>query len=208
MKRSKVSLGRKACKNQINTKVVKMNEEYEERETLEENQMETESSENSETEKSETSIELEKNLQSALAQKEHFRTKAEALEKEKRDLESKLKGAGQINAMPIEPLEVVKLGKALKDYDEEETEFIIRNASGNNPEDIVKAAGDEFVKIAIQARREKVAKEKKIPNPSEGGGGSSFREKSPEEIRKMTPEQYDNYKEDFMKNTNPPQYGI
>lgn len=65
-----------------------------------------------------------------------------------------------------DPLEVVKLGKALKDYSEEETEFIIRNAPSKDIEGIIKAEKDPWVQSAIQATRVKVANQNKIPGPS------------------------------------------
>ena len=67
---------------------------------------------------------------------------------------------------PSDPLEVVKLGKVLKDYTEEETEFIIRNAPTKNIDGIINAEKDEMVQLAIKSKREKVAKEKHlIPLP-------------------------------------------
>lgn len=65
-----------------------------------------------------------------------------------------------------DPLEVVRLGKALKDYNEEETEFIIRNSPSKDIEGIMKAEKDPWVQAAIKAQREKVARENKIPEPS------------------------------------------
>ena len=67
---------------------------------------------------------------------------------------------------PSDPLEIVKLGKVLKDYDENETEFIIRNASSKDIDGIVKAEKDPMVQAAITATRDKVAKESKVPTPS------------------------------------------
>ena len=140
-----------------------------------------------------TKEEKSKELQSALAQKEHFRSKAEKLEAEKKALEEKLKGTGQV--LPTDPLEVVKLGKALADYSEEEVDFIIRNAIDKTPEGIIKSSKDEWVQTAIQARREKVEKEKQQLPPSTRTTPSKvpIEQTPPEKLRELTPEQREEY---------------
>ena len=156
---------------------------------------------NSWAEAEKTAEQKSKDLQSALAQKDHFRTKAEEAEAKKVELEQKLTGAGQVTSMPVDPLEVVKLGKALSDFNEDETSFIIKNAKDKTPQGIVEASKDEWVADAIKARREKVAKEKQILGPSNSGSGGSphFTAKSPQEIAKMSKEDYDKYLEQLQK---------
>jgi len=93
---------------------------------------------------------------------------------ENKELKAKLpkpepaKAAGEVEEWVAaqDPLEVVKLGKALKDYSDEETEFIIRNSPSKNIEGIVKAEKDPWVQAAIKSQREKVERESKIPEPS------------------------------------------
>jgi hypothetical protein len=102
----------------------------------------------------------------------------------------------------FDPLEAVKLGKALKDFDEDETSFIIKNAKSKKPEDIISASKDSWVSDAIQARRTKVAKEKQILGPSSPGATPTFSPKSPQEIAKMPKEEYDKYL-DNLKNSVP-----
>jgi len=103
--------------------------------------------------------EQSKELQSALAQKEHFRKKYEESQEElKKPRNSTFNGQN--------PMEVVKLTKALEGYSEEEVEFITRNASEKSIEGIVDASKDDWVKTAILARREKVVNEKKTLEPS------------------------------------------
>ena len=65
-----------------------------------------------------------------------------------------------------DPKVMVRLSKALGDFNEEEIDFIYRNSKDQTPEAIIEASKDEWVKTAITARREKVAKENKIPEPS------------------------------------------
>ncbi len=148
-----------------------------------------------------TATEKSTDLQSALAQKEHFRTKAETAE-------AKLKELGDKNTNPddkteiweasTDPLEIVKLGKTLKDYNEEETEFIIQNAPTKDINGIIEATKKPFVQIAIQAMREKVATERATPSPSDASSGG-FRVKTQAEVAKMTPEEHKAYAEEFTK---------
>ncbi len=140
-------------------------------------------------------------VQSVLAQKEHFRTKAEKLESELNELKNK-PAPTPTATQAVDPLEVVKLGKAVADYDEDETSFIIRNAKDKSPKGIIDASRDEWVQTAIKARREKVAKEKQILGPSSPGATPTFSPKSPQEIAKMPKEEYDKYL-DNLKNSVP-----
>jgi hypothetical protein len=117
---------------------------------------------------------LDPEIQRRDAQIKHWRDKAEKLEKQVPKAESK-EDVEEWKA-PSDPLEVVKLGKVLKDYDEQETEFIIKNASSRDIEGIIKAEKDEMVQFAIKSRREKVTKENKVPLPSGSSGGSSYSE--------------------------------
>jgi len=80
------------------------------------------------------------------------------------------------------PMEVVKLAKALEGYSEEEVDFITRNATDKSINGVISASKDEWVKTAIDARREKVVQEKKIPG-STSPDFSSFEKK----ITKDTP---------------------
>jgi len=134
----------------------------------------TEEPEKAEPEKAEESKEID--VKSLLAQKEHFREK---YQKAKAELD-KLKSSG-VQA-PVDPLEVVKLAKALEGYNEEEIEFITRVAPEKSPDGILKALQDEWVKTAIEAKREKVAKEKKVPESS--SPASKTGEITPEEAAK------------------------
>ena len=132
--------------------------------TPEENQEGEE--ETPETPPEKTEEDKSKDLQSALAQKDHFRTKAEKLEKELQAIKSSKKEEPEkLWEAPNDPLEIVRLGKTLKDYTEEETEFIIRNASSKDIKGIMEAEKDVWVRTAIKAQREKVVKEKAL-NPS------------------------------------------
>jgi hypothetical protein len=87
------------------------------------------------------------------------------------------------------PMEVVRLAKALEGHSEEEVDFIARNATEKSIDGIIAASKDEWVKTAIDARREKVAQENKIPG-STSPDSSSFEKKitkdtPPEEVDKI-----------------------
>ncbi len=117
-------------------------------------------------EEAETSKETQKEAELTPEQKSKLDS-FDRLYAENKDLKKKIKTIA--TAKPPEevevwetsndPLEVVRLGKVLKDYSEQETEFIIRNAPKKNIEGILKSEKDQWVQAAIQSTREKVAKE-------------------------------------------------
>jgi len=145
--------------------------------------------------------EKSKDLQSALAQKDHYRTKLEKAEADKKALEEKLKGFS--SQATGDPMEAVRLGKALAEHSEEEADIIITYAKGkfNNlkptPEQIIQASKDEWVKAAISAQREKVRSENKTPAPSSPSpiiGG-----KTAEDISKMSTAEFSKMAREQMK---------
>ncbi len=147
-----------------------------------------EAPETSEADKPEKS----KDLQSALAQKEHFREKAEKAESKVKELETKL-GAGVVK--PTEdPMVIVRLAKALEGYDEAEADFILRNAKDSSPKEIIAASQDDWVKTAINAKREKVEKDKKVPSPS--SPSAIFGDKSFDDVKGMSREEHKKWAEE------------
>jgi len=168
----------------------------EETETLETNE-ETESLETDEPEK----VGQFKDLQSAIAQKEHFRAKAEKAEAEKKALEERLKGYS--TKVTGDPLEAVRLGKALAQNSEEETDAIITYAKGKfntltpTPEQIIQASKDEWVTTAITARRVKVEGENKTPEPS--SPSSIISGKTSDDIGKMDSREFGKFAKDAFK---------
>jgi hypothetical protein len=178
-----------------------MEEELLENETPK-NEEETTTPEGGEPEK----VDKSKDLQSALAQKEHFREKVEKLQKEVEGLKNNppkvpsLKTNEKVEEWKAseDPLAIVKLTKVLKDYNEDETEFILKNAPSRDIEGIAEAIKNPYVQSAIQAMREKVASEQATPEPS-GVNSGKFKIKSAEEIETMTPQQRREYAEEFMR---------
>jgi len=133
-----------------------------------------------------------KELQSALAQKEHWREKAEKAENKIKELQTK----GEI-ATSTNPMDIVKLAKALEGNSEEEIEFIARNAADKSIDGIIEASKDEMVQIAIKGKREKVSKETKVPGPSSASALSG--EKSLKDIKNMTREEHKEWAEEQMR---------
>lgn len=178
-------------------------EARDEMETQETNEEEASETSNEETEKTKKAEKPEKSIdvQSVLAQKDHFRTKLEKSEAEKKVLEEKLKGfTSQITG---DPMEAVRLGKALKDTSEEEADVIITYAKGKfntlkpTPEQIIQASKDEWVTTAITAKREKVAGENKTPAPS--SPSTTLGGKTPEEVEKMDSKTFAKYARENLK---------
>jgi hypothetical protein len=150
-----------------------------------------ESQEEKPEKKSDEQVEkLDPEIQKRDAQILHWRDKAKKLEGQLKVAKPKEEDVEEWNA-PSDPLEVVKLGKVLKDYDEQETEFIIKNAPTKDIDGIIKAEKDEMVQFAIKSRRDKVAKEQKVPSPSGSSGG--FSEKSASELEKMSRDDHKKY---------------
>lgn len=88
-----------------------------------------------------------------------------------------------------DPMEAVRLGKALADHSEEEADIIITYAKGKfdnlkpTPEQIIQASKDPWVMDAIIAKREKAKSENKTPEPS--SPSSLIGNKTSDDIVKM-----------------------
>jgi hypothetical protein len=81
----------------------------------------------------------------------------------------------------VDALDFIKLGKKLQDYDDAEIDFATQFAKSKSPEAILAALEDEFVKTGIEARREKLQREKAALAPtsaqSEADRPKTFTEK-------------------------------
>lgn len=142
---------------------------------------------------------LLKKFQSAEAQKEHFRAKAEKFEKELKELkpeEQPKEEKGVISE--TNPRDIVRLTKALSGYDDDEINFIYRNAKDTSLDSIIEATKDTWVIDSIETRREKVEKEKKIPESANVQGETGSKDLSPEDIKK-DPDAHKKAFEEFMK---------
>jgi len=93
-----------------------------------------------------------------------------------------------------DPMEAVRLGKALADITEEEADIVVTYAKGKfntltpTPEQIIQASKDEFVTTAISAKRAKVAGDNKTPEPS--SPSSVIGGKTEEDLEKMSDNQF------------------
>jgi hypothetical protein len=152
--------------------------------------------------------ELLKKFQSAEAQKEHWREKAEKAEAELK----KLKPEEQPKTEPkivkeTNPKLMLRLSKALTDYNEDEIDFIYQVSRDDSPETIIETSKSDWVQLAINAKREKVAKEKQIPEPGNVPGGKSTKGLSVEDIDKE-PDSHKKAFDDFRKTGKLPGEGI
>jgi hypothetical protein len=66
----------------------------------------------------------------------------------------------------LDSVDLIKLGKKLQDYSDEELDFVTEFAKSKKPNDILKALENPFVKQGITAAREKSEKEKLSVKPS------------------------------------------
>lgn len=176
-----------------------MVEEKKEKETPKKTELEKETPETLKAEKPEEKSEKKvetpeksKELQSALAQKEHFREKFEKAQKELDELKKK----PNIELPQAQnPMEVVRLAKALEGYNEKEIGFISRNATDKSIDGIIQATKDEWVKAGVQAMRDKVEKENQKLEPSTKISPSEkpIEKITEEDLRGMTVKQKEEY---------------
>jgi len=124
------------------------------------------------TDESASEEDPDKEKQTLFAQKEHYRTKVEKLEAKLKELQPEVRPIQKQEGSTYDPLEIVKLGQAVKDLSTEELEFVIKVAKSSNPKDIISATNDEWVKRAISSQREELIKNNKVPNPSSPSGMS------------------------------------
>lgn len=96
--------------------------------------------------------------------------KAEAKAKRAEKVEDKVKESNKDSNMPDTPVEeIAKTVHALKDYSSEEVETIFKQAKNMNVSPL-EALKDEDVGLLIQAKRAKVEKESKTPEPTNRQG--------------------------------------
>ena len=101
-----------------------------------------------------------------LAQKDHFRTKHEELEKKYKEIEAKLPKDSQ--PVATDPLTLMKTVSILKDFNQDELDIVSTFAKGKGCS-LEEAAKDQTVQLAVGALREKAKKEAAIPTPQYSG---------------------------------------
>lgn len=183
------------------TKHLKMNKEKEEKTS--QNQEDTSKSKKTEAgENQEKSEGQDKDLKSALAQKEHFKEKFEKtteeykkLEEQVEKLKAKLPEKERDNAIKInsdDPIELVQTVAALKDFNSEELKEISAYARGKGI-NLTEAAQSEPMKAFVEARRKKVEAEQKIPGTT-GRGSPSKKEDLSQKSEKELQENWEENK--------------
>jgi len=138
---------------------------------------------------------LESTLAQTTAQKDRYRKKYSESLKKIEGLEKSTKVSPDMPS-PTSPMEVVKLAKALEGYNEDEVDFIVRNASDKSVSGIIDATKDEWVETAIGAKRLKVEGEKKAPSPS--SPSQSLGGKTGDDVESMSDTQYSKWLRENM----------
>lgn len=78
-------------------------------------------------------------------------------------------------------LQAIKVGKKLEKFSEDEIDSVAKIIKSDDPQAILDALNNDFIKQGIELERQKVANKKKIPGSSSGGSSTSS-DKSPQEI--------------------------
>lgn len=94
----------------------------------------------------------------------------------------------------VDPVELVRLGKKLQDYSDDELDLGVTLAKSKKPEDILKAFENPIVQAGIKAQREKVEKEKGL-KPS----GTQTESEKPKELREQLNSMSMKEKEEFLE---------
>jgi len=106
-----------------------------------------------------------------------------------------------------DPKTLLRLSKALGDYNEDEIDFIYQVAKDDSPEAIIEASKSDWVQTAIKANREKVEKEKQVPEPGNLPGAKTTKGLTVEDINK-DPTSHEKAFQEFMKTGKMPGEGI
>lgn len=139
-----------------------------------------------ETETPETKQEKpEVDVNTVLAQKDHFRTKAEKLEKEIAELRGKTSPDSNLT------LQAIMIGKKLDKYSDDEIFSVAKVIKSDKPEDILNALENSFVKRGIEAERQEKNNLKKIPGSSTSDMGQPS--KNYRDIAKMSKDEFREY---------------
>lgn len=119
-----------------------------------------------------TNQEVLKQLKELQAQKEHFRDKTKKLEDELTQIKSaflpKKEEKKDDGLKDLDHINLMKTVSALKDFSGDELDAISKYARGAGLT-LEQASKDPFIILAVQAQREKVAKDKKVPEPTYRG---------------------------------------
>lgn len=97
----------------------------------------------------------------------------------------------------VNPMEVVRLAKALEGYNENEVDFITRNSGSSKIDDIIKTTKDPWVETAIKARREEEKNKKKVPGSSSPDFATGQRDWR--DIQKMKSEDFQKYEQEQLR---------
>ena len=97
--------------------------------------------------------------------KEEYLKKLEAYEAQKKraeKAEAELKKLKSQPTVEVDSVDLIKLGKKLQDYSDDELDFVVDYAKSKKPEAVLKALENPYVQAGIEAQRKKVEKEKSL----------------------------------------------
>ncbi len=91
---------------------------------------------------------------------ENYRIRAEKAEKALKHKPQEISKEG------VDSIDLIKLGKKLQDYSDDELDFVTEFAKSKKPEDVLRALENPFVQKGISAYREQLEKERLSLKPS------------------------------------------
>lgn len=102
---------------------------------------------------------------------EDLKKKASAYEAQKIRAEKAEKSLKKYMQAPekessVDSVDLIKLGKKLQDYSDDELDFVVGYAKSKKPEDILKALENPYIQAGVKSQREKVEKEKLSLKPT------------------------------------------
>lgn len=171
-------------------------------ETLNEETIENPPEEETSEEKTKEELTSEKATETAeelKSQRDRLYARLKKEEEKTKVLEGKVKDSE--SSKPTEynlTLESIKIGKKLEKYSDDEIDSVANIIKSNDPQDILKALDNSYIKQGIEIERAKVAEKNKIPGSSPSGLSAS-EEKTPEEIAGMSREEHRKYFEKMKK---------
>lgn len=104
------------------------------------------------------------------------------------------KGSSEANLT----LEAIKVGKKLEKYSEDEIDSVAKIIKSSNPNDILAALDNDYIKQGIETARAKVAEQNKVPAPG-SAASLGFGGKTSADIANMSKEEFQAYEQQVVK---------
>jgi len=130
--------------------------------------------------------ELQRQLKEYKARMEHHKKKQRELEVKIQELSKNTPKESKKGSEELSVLDLAKKVSALKDYAPDEIDFLEVIAKGKGIDPVEALNTDEF-KLFLQAKRQKVAEESKVPQPStkQAPSQKTYQDYTPEDVEKL-----------------------